>query len=493
MTSRKKVGFIAGAGVGAAAAAALRRRWSRTEEVTPDADEPLVSPELGDVAERFLTNLSAVIRIPTISTPEGFRPELFDELHDLLRHAYPLTHERLEMERIGGHTMLFTWRGADSGLKPFLLMAHQDVVPVEAGSEGDWEHPPFSGARTASHLWGRGSLDDKGSMIGIFEAVESLLRDGFEPAPTVFLLFGHDEEEGGARGAALAAELLGERGVRLRFALDEGGAVVSGALPGVEQPFAMVGIGEKSSLDVEIVATGEGGHSSLPPAHTAVGRVAAAVKAVEDNPMPARLAAQRPLLDALAGSLKGPRAMLLRNRDWTAGLVERVLARSDLTNALIRTTSAATVIKGGVKSNLLPQEATAVVNFRILPGDTRAGVLDHVRSVVGDGVRVQSTSFGSSGDPPPVSSTDSPAFGMLVDVIERIFPDAVVAPWVIAGATDSRYFVTLADDVYRFAPFTLSGADLDRVHGTGERIATSDAAGVVEFYRSVISTAGSGG
>jgi carboxypeptidase PM20D1 len=441
------------------------------------------------VAQRFLTNLAAAVRIPTVSAIEGVDAAVFAEFRAHLARAYPLVHSHLGTETIGEHTILFTWTGADPEAIPFLLMAHQDVVPIEPGTEGDWEHPPYSGAVAGGHLWGRGTMDDKGSLIGILEAVEGLLTEGFVPEPTVYLLLGHDEEVGGERGAAVAAARFGERGVHLGFVLDEGGAVVSGVLPGVPT-LALVGVGEKASLDVEITAVGDGGHSSMPPAHTAVGRVAAAVKAIEDNPMPPRLRAQRPFLDTVARVMRGPRALLLRNLDWTAPLVERVLTRSPQTNALIRTTTAATMIRGGVKSNVLPQEATAIVNFRILPGDTAAGVLDHVRSVVGDRIRVRAVDFGTTSDPAPLSSTDSEGFRIIAGMIEETFPGVTVAPWILFGATDARYFAPLADGVYRFAPFTVAMADLSRVHGTGERLAIADAGPAVAFYRRLILRAG---
>jgi len=489
MTSRKKgVAVGVGVGVGAAAATALRRRWRGRGEIPqaaandgPRSDDP--------VAQRFLDNLAAAVRIPTVSSIDGVDPAPFGELRGLLEKSYPLVHSHLALEVVGGHTLLFTWTGSDPEATPFLLMAHQDVVPVEPGTDDDWEHPPYSGIVADGHLWGRGALDDKGAMVALLEAVEGLLAEGFVPEPTVYVLLGHDEEVGGGRGAAMVASRFGERGVRLSFVLDEGGAVVSGVLPGVPT-LALVGVGEKASLDVELIAVGEGGHSSMPPDHTAVGRVAAAVKAVEDHPLPARLQAQRGFLETLARVMRGPRAMLLRNIEWTRPVVERVLARAPQTNALIRTTTAATMIRGGVKSNVLPQEATAIVNFRIIPGDTAAGVLDHVRSVVGDRIRVRAIDFGATSDPAPLSSTDSAGYRIVSGAIGETFPGVVVTPWILFGATDSRYFAPLADGVYRFAPFSVSMSDMSRIHGTGERVAVADAAPAVAFYRRLILRAG---
>jgi len=486
VTTRKKAGIIAGAGLGAAAATALRRRWSRAEE-TLFVTRPIPADAS---SEEFLAKLADAIRIETVSTDMGYDREMFDRFHDFLAEGFPLVHARLGREVVEGHSLLFTWTGSDRDARPFLLMAHQDVVPIEPGTEADWEEKPFSGARDGEHLWGRGALDDKGPLIGLLQAVEGLLTEGFEPVPSIYIFLGHDEESGG-RGAITAADLLGGRGVRFSFVLDEGGAIVENLLPGLRAPLALVGIGEKASLDIELTATGDGGHSSAPPAHTAVGRVAAAIKEIEDHPMPVRLDVQRPFLQALASVMRGPRAVMLRNAERLRPVVARRLSASPMTAALIRTTAAATMVSGGVKSNVLPQEARAVVNFRILPGDTVAGVLEHVRSIVGDEVRVAARAFGGgTADPPPLSSTGSASFAAVTATIAEVFPGAVVAPWILLGATDSRHFRPIADDVYRFAPFTVTPEDLTRVHGTSERVRIADAPGAVAFYRRIIVRAG---
>jgi carboxypeptidase PM20D1 len=487
MTSRKRVGFIAGAGLGAAAAAALRRRWSKGDDDT--APMPVLPTD--DVAQSFLHHLAEAVRIPTVSSEDGsLDSSVFARFREFLAETYPRVHQRLDLEMIGEHSLLFTWHGSDRDATPFLLMAHQDVVPVEPGTEGAWDHEPFSGHLNHDYLWGRGALDDKGALIGILEAVEGLLAAAFEPGPTIYLLFGHDEEVGGTRGAAAAADLLGARGIHLGFVLDEGGAVAIGLVPGVTVPLGLIGVGEKTSVDVEITATSDGGHSSMPPRHTAVGRVAAAIKAIEDHPMPARFEAQKGLFRVLAKVMRGPRAILLRNLEVTGKVVERAFASSPQMNALIRTTAAATMVGGGVRSNVLPQEARAVVNVRVIPGDSVTAVLDHIRSVVGDEVRVSLSEFGEHSDPAPLSRTDTPGWTSVVETIREVFPGVVPTPWILFGATDSRYFAPIADGVYRFAPFTATPDDLSRIHGTGERVRVTDAPRAVAFYRRLIARAG---
>ncbi|MBN2114021.1 MAG: M20/M25/M40 family metallo-hydrolase [Acidimicrobiia bacterium] len=487
MTSRKKgVKLIAGAGVGAAAAAALRRRWGGRR----GGQAPAV-PEPGGPGDTYLGHLAAAVRIPTISHEDRSLtdPAPFAEFHAYLVSTYPLVHQHLGREVVAGHSLLYTWEGSDPSAPPVLLMGHMDVVGIEPGTEGDWPHPPFAGERDEEYLWGRGTLDDKCSVIAIFEAVEALLTEGFRPDVTLYVAIGDDEEIGGGQGAAAVAALLAERGVRLDFVLDEGGAVASGLLPGVTRPVALVGIGEKGYLNVELVADGAGGHSSVPPSHTAVGTLAGAVACLEASPVPARLDSQAEFFAALAPVLGGLGGLALRHADRLGPLVERRLAASPPGNALIRTTTAVTMISGGVKPNVLPQSARAVVNFRVMPGDTVAGVLAHVRAVVGDGITVRQLEGGFSAEPSPLSSTESAAFRVVAEAINEVFSDATVVPWIVMGATDARHYIPVAADVFRFSPFRLTPADMSLMHGTGERLRLSDADGALAFYRTVIQKA----
>lgn len=458
--------------------------------------EPSVPP-VGDPQEagaRYLDHLAAAVRFDTVSYEDTSRVD-FGELarfQEFLAATYPLVHERLALEMVAEHSLLFTWVGSDPAAAPFVLMAHQDVVPVEPGTEGDWEAEPFSGHQDDWYLYGRGSLDDKGSLIGIFEAVEGLLAEGFQPESTVYLAFGHDEEVGGTGAAAIAA-LLGERGVHCSFVLDEGGAVAIDFLPGIDVPVALVGIGEKGYVNVRLTTSGSGGHSSAPPEHTAIGLLSGAIAALEDNPMPPRFDAQRGLFEVLGDLMPGPRAMAMKRPELFGAVIERRMASQPTTNALIRTTGAATIIAGGVKPNVLPQEATALVNFRIMPGDSIDAVLEHVRSVVGTGVQVTVDESSFSADPPEMADPESEQFALIADLAREHCGAEAVAPWILTGATDSRHFAPVADQVLRFVPLTATSDDFKRFHGTGERIRRSDADSVVAFYRSLLQRAARSG
>ncbi len=460
-------------------------RPSQTRERAPAAIEPDVD------GAAFLGHLAEAIRLETVVHVERERNDPGDILavHAFLRETYPLIHERCTIETVNDLSLLYTWPGTDADADPILLMAHMDVVPIEPGTEGDWDVDPFAGDTRGGFLWGRGALDDKGPLIAVMEAVEHLLDTGFEPSRTVMFAFGHDEELGGAEGAAHLARLLTDLGVRLWFVVDEGGAVADSLPPLTDSRVALVKTAEKGYVDLELTATGEGGHSSVPQPTTAIGTLAAAIHALETNPVPARVAILAPMFEALGPALGPMLRPILTNLAITGPAVAKMMSAKPSTNATIRTSTAVTMISGGVKPNVLPQEARAVVNFRILPGDTIASTVEHVRRVVGEGIGIEP--YGEMrAEPSGVSSTDSDTWHVLATSIEETFPDAVVAPWTLTGATDSRYFADIAGDVYGFAPFTGEVEDtFGAIHGTGERIRTSDAEAAVSFFCRLIRNA----
>jgi carboxypeptidase PM20D1 len=432
--------------------------------------------------EPVARRLAAAIRVRTVSRDgEAVAADAFRALRRFLEETYPATHARLARETVAEHSLLYAWPGSDPALPPALVMAHQDVVPVEEGTETAWSHPPFDGQVDGGFVWGRGALDDKASLIAIFEAVERLVQGGLQPRRTLVLFFGHDEETTGS-GARAAAALLASRGVRLESTLDEGLAVTRDIVPGLARPVAHVGVAEKGIVSVDLEVDGESGHSSIPPAHTAIGVLAAAVARIEDHPLAPRAASLDLFLDAVGREMSFPRRLVLGNRWLFGGLVRRALARAPATNAALRTTTAVTLFSGGVKSNVLPARARAVVNFRIVPGDTTATVLDHVRSVVADPrVRIRVVE-GRAEEPTATSSTVSPAYARVGDAVRAVFPGAVVAPSLVLGATDGRNFQPVSADVYRFVPITFTPGDLARAHGADERIEVAALGRAVAFY-----------
>ncbi len=436
--------------------------------------------------------LAGAIRFVTVSHENGANVEAaaFDGLHRYLEQTFPKTHAALTREVVGGYSLLYTWKGKKPEMQPILLLSHQDVVPVEPGTEKDWTHPAFSGFLDGTWIWGRGTLDDKMGMMGILEAVEMLVARGFQPDRTVYLAFGHDEEVGGRNGAAALAALLQQRGVRPAFILDEGGLIAEGSIPGVAKPAALVGTAEKGVLSVELVARSEGGHSSMPARHGAIGNLAAAIERLEDHQMPSRLdGATRRSYQYLAPEMPfGPRLMLANL--WLFGpLLERQSAGDPAGNARIRTTTAPTIFQAGIKENVLPHEARAVVNFRTLTGDTIPKVLQHVREVVGPGIRVQATG-NANVEASPESDVRAPEFGLIQRTLVQIFPRVIVAPNLLSGSTDSKHYRSLSPNVYRFVPMRLKLEDLKRIHGTNERLGIENYGEIVRFYAQLLRNGG---
>lgn len=446
-------------------------------------------------AERAARHLAEAIRIPTIITspdPAELDAEPFRALSAWLAASYPLLHGALSLERVSDHSLVYTWPGSEPGLAPILLLAHQDVVP--AGNPERWTHPPFAGAIADGFVWGRGAIDDKGPLVAICEAVETLLAEGFAPRRTVLLAFGHDEEVGGPLGAVKIGERLAARGVRPALVLDEGYALLEpGTLPGFARPLAPIGVAEKGYATIEVAARAAGGHSSTPPRATAAGALARAIVKLEENPFPIGVGGVTGSFFAwLAPELPLPLRVAVGNADLLAPWLGDLVRREPGINALLRTTTAVTMLSGAPKDNILPTEAVARVNFRILPGETAESVLARVRETVA-APDVEARLGEKHRDPSPVSPSDGPPFALLQRTIAELFPDAVVAPALVVGGTDARHYHVAADAVYRFGPFRFGAADIRLPHGIDERIAVDNLADGVRFYARLIENASAAG
>lgn len=457
---------------------------SRQEDAAP-APEPHLDPEA--LARR----LSGALRFPTVSREslEDADAKPFRDFRGYLEQTYPRLHAVLTRELIADHTLLYTWPGSDPALDPALVLAHQDVVPVDPGTEEKWEQPPFSGNVVDGYVWGRGSLDNKQNLIGLLEAAEHLLEAGFRPRRTLLFTSSHDEELVGTGGAAAVARLLAERGTHPAFVLDEGGAMVEGMVPGVAGPVAVVGVAEKGYVSMELVVETDGGHSSTPPAESSIGILAEAVRRLECSPLPARLESPvRAFFDALAPEARFGQRLVFANLWLFEPLVTRLLARAPETAAMARSTTAPTIFQAGVKDNVVPGHARAVVNSRILPGDTVESAVSHVRRTVADD-RIRVSPLAKQHEPSRVSRIDSEHFALLARTIREVFPGTVVAPYLVVGGTDSRHFQDLTEHVYRFMPFRVSREELKGVHGTNERVPVEALAKAVAFYIRLIRNA----
>ncbi len=437
------------------------------------------------INEAVVQKLAESVRIQNISYDDTSTRDhaAFKKMDQFLIDHYPLCEANLQKETVGDYSLLYTWKGSNPKLKPALLMAHLDVVPFE--NEKNWEKPPFSGLVEDGMIWGRGTLDDKCSVLGILEAVELLLQEKFNPQRTTYLAFGYDEEVYGS-GAAQIAALLKQRGIQLDFVLDEGLVITQGMMPGIDDPIALIGISEKGFANIELSVQSAGGHSSMPPKETAIGILSNAVAAVEANPMPQKIGGPVKMMFDYAGPEMGfPLKTVIANRWLFGSILKSQLANGASTNATTRTTTAPTMLQGSKKANVLPSEAKAVINFRILPGETTADVLAHVKNAVAD-KRVQVQAVGAPSEPAPIASIESEAYEAIATTIRQVFENVAVAPALTVATTDSRKYVAIADNVYRFLPVTLTSEDLSRIHGANERISVAAYKKVIQYYYQLI-------
>ena len=435
--------------------------------------------------------LSQGIQFATIShmDPAKGNPEVFKDFHRFLKDSYPLIHEHLELEVVNELSLLYRWKGLDAARKPILFMSHQDVVPVDTETRDRWVHDPFGGVISEGIIWGRGAVDIKSGVMGLMEAVEDLLGQGFIPQQDIYLAFGHDEEIGGQAGAAKIAQLLKDRNLDFKFILDEGGSIVGdGIIPGVDTPVALIGIAEKGYVSLELKANAVGGHSSMPPKHTALGVIAKALVDLENNPFPSNMIYTKQLFETIGPAMGGINKAVFANMWLTEPLVEHILSGKKTTNATIRTTTAVTMAKGSSKDNILPSEASAVVNFRIMPGEDGETVLAQVKDIINnDEIKVTMLN-GFSGKPSEVSRSDNESFQWVEDAIHRVTQDEdlIVAPYLVTGGTDAKHYTGLSDSIYRFAFNRFSPDTLERMHGVNEQIKVKDYLDVVRFFRELM-------
>ncbi|MGB3627456.1 MAG: M20 family peptidase [Henriciella sp.] len=460
----------------------------------PGGVQQVELPETPEIsAEIAAEHLTEAIRFRTI-TLQGGDPRQGQEgpwleLQAWLEETYPAFHAAAEKETVpGGYTLLYTWEGSDPSLDPLLLMAHQDVVPVNIGTEGDWTGAPFAGEIVDGYVYGRGAMDDKGSLVALMEALDALARDGFEPRRTVLLQLGHDEEVSGS-GAEAGIALLKSRGVTPVMALDEGFMVIEDN-PITGGTLGLIGVAEKGYMTLRITVSAEGGHSSAPPRDSATVRLARALVALDETQMPADLTKSptSDMMRVISADLGFAQRMAMANQWLLGGLVESGFSGSPQGNAMIRTTTAPTMLAGSAKENVLAQRATAIVNFRVHPNNTVEEVMQHVRDVTSDieGIEVAPLDGGISSEASPVSSTGNRAYGVLAAVARKAGEGAPVAPALVIGATDARYASAITEDVYRFAPSVVGPADLAGFHGTNERLSVENMGRLARGYAQIV-------
>ncbi len=433
------------------------------------------------------THLSTVVQIETISHEDSTKNVAahFRELHARLEEMYPLVHKTLTRELIDNYSLLYTWKGRNPALEPVAFMAHQDVVPADSHTLDQWTYPPFSGKIADGYIWGRGTQDIKCQMIAVLDAIENLLKNKFQPERTVILAFGHDEEVLGT-GAVKVVKHLQEKGIHLQAVLDEGGCVYDGIIPGIKGYAATIGVAEKGYLSLRFKVEAKGGHSSTPTRETAIGILCRAIDRLQAHPFPYRVKAVLPMFKGLSPVAAPVMQIAFANLWLFRGIIRRRLASDPETAASIHTTIAPTIIHGGVKDNVLPGLAEAVVNFRILPGESIASVCERVRKIIDD----ERVSFepvaGTSREPSPVSDTDCTNYRHLAALNDEFFNGAVSAPYVMLGGTDAYHFTEISSRVYRYSPCVMNKEDLEGVHGINERLSVDALAIMVKYFYNLI-------
>ena len=437
------------------------------------------------ISDSAAIHLGEAIRIKTISFGDTLPVDTteFNKFRTFLETTYPTVHRQLPRLIFSEFSYVFTWKGKDTMLQPWVIMAHMDVVPVEAVAEKNWTVPSFSGLIKADTIWGRGAVDDKASAISIFEAAEQLLKENFTPQRTIYLCFGHDEEISGKRGAAKISAWFKEKNISPELVLDEGGQVDSEHFKELNRPVAVIGVGEKGYVNIDLTVEIPGGHSSMPKKETAIDVLNKAIEKVRAVQMPARIT---PPIAELFNRI-GPgggyiNRMALSNLWLFKKMLISQLEKTKETNALIHTTLVPTIVNAGIKDNVIPSVAKATFNSRILSGETSEDVVNFVKQAINDERVIVKKQTISLMEPSTITAADNKMFKKLEAITYKTVPNAVVSPYLMVGATDSRYYRSFSNAVLNFSPMQ----DAKGFHGIDERIPVSDLKRMIFFYKMII-------
>jgi carboxypeptidase PM20D1 len=442
-------------------------------------------------AQRASARLAKAVQIKTVSE-EDAPPDhpAFQQLQAFLAQAYPNVTAHLTREVVNQDSLLYTWKGTDSSLAPVVLMGHMDVVPVEQSAESAWTHPPYSGDIAEGFIWGRGTLDDKVGVLGALEAAEALLQQNFQPRRTFYFSFGADEELTGFHGAKQLSTLLAARGIKPALVMDEGGYIVHNLVPGHAGPVAFINIAEKGYLTVAVRAQGAGGHSAVASKQNAIDSVSRALSRLQKHPFQTRLPdATAATVDALAPEMPFGLRLAMANR-WLFGpVIVQQYARDPDTEALVRTTMAPTVFRSGIKENVVPRTAEALVNLRLLPGDSLDATLARLRKVIKDpSITVEPK--GDAYPAPPVADFNTLEFAAIARSIREVSPATLVVPGLMSGTSDARFYGALTPNVVRYLPIELGPEDVARIHGINERISVDNYQRAIQFDAQLIRNLG---
>ncbi len=443
-------------------------------------------------------NLAKAVAFPTVSHQDKsrFDARVFKDFLAFLESTYPQTFAHLDRTFISEYSVVLRWQGQQESLAPVLFDAHYDVVPVEVVTLSDWQptplsgwkYPPFEGRIEDGYIWGRGTLDDKSAVIAYFEAIESMLLKGFKPDRTLYFAFVHDEEIGGKKGALKVAEYLLQQNIRFAYVVVEGGIVLDEYPLLPEEKVAMIALAEKTYISLKLIARANGGHSSIPLADNSIVQLANAVKQLHERPLPARLVSPiKDMLKTLSPYIGGIKGLLMQYPSLTEPLILSFMAKEPSTNALIRSTTAVTMLNAGIKENVIPKQAVAIVNFRLLPGDTVEELVNKVKIIIdNDDIEIV---YEASTKASRIADVHGVGYQVIQQSIAAIFDEAIVTPSMMTATTDARHYQKLSDNVYHFRSYNIPIQDIGSIHNINERLSVEAAIKMFEFSKTLIKVA----
>ncbi|MCT2407046.1 M20/M25/M40 family metallo-hydrolase [Chryseobacterium antibioticum] len=451
--------------------------------------------------------LSGGIKIPTVSTGSlgEFNYVPFDQFKEYLKTSYPLVYQHTENTEVNTHALVFRLKGSDPKLEPVLFLSHMDVVPpgdadVKSKEQNifrpddkplppvskvaeDWDFEPFSGNVANGRIYGRGAIDMKGMLFSLMESMNTMIKSKTVPKRDIYLAFGFDEEVGGQKGAIQIADYFKKKGVRFDAVYDEGGLIMrKGNVAGIDSDVAVVGCAEKGFLSAKIKVKGLGGHSSMPPMESAIGKAAVIMQRLEDHQMkPTITPLIKNFFDNIGGGMPFFNRLAIANQWLLKPVLLSQLTKNNTTNALVRTTTALTMMKGSDGTNVLSPEVEFVVNFRLLPGDTAKEVREHIAKAT-EGFDVEVEEIDNTREASAVSPTNTKAYQLIETGVNEIYPGAIVTPYLTMAGTDAYKYQIVSENIYRFMPIKINSSEQQSIHSTNEYISIENYLKMIHYF-----------